>query len=104
MTTQKYAQQLIKTNKGSIELDAILMAMLFNVKLQIYYVNESQLMQKTFAFPIKSNKERKVIRLYAQYNMSFDTVYEKSFIRDAGVCQSILLDVLFLITPSSLNH
>jgi hypothetical protein len=98
MTTQNYAQELVKKTKGSLELDMILMAMLFNVQIQVYYVKDSQLMQKTFDFPDKSNKERKVVKLYAQPNMSFDTVYRKSFIRDVGICQSILLDVLLLIT------
>eukprot|EP00826_Nyctotherus_ovalis_P041364 TRINITY_DN4150_c0_g1_i17.p1 TRINITY_DN4150_c0_g1~~TRINITY_DN4150_c0_g1_i17.p1 ORF type:complete len:194 (-),score=2.09 TRINITY_DN4150_c0_g1_i17:329-910(-) len=92
-STQKYTQQLIKKLKPHPELDIILISMLFNFQIQFYYIKDFLLLNKTFDFPAKSSGEKKLLRLYMNSNGTFDTVYEKAFIRDAGICQSILLDV-----------
>ena len=70
------------------------MAMLFNIDLKLYYIAESGLSKEEFNFSTEESKMKpKKVQLYIAPDGYFDTVYEKSFVKSAGICQSLVLDV-----------
>ena len=91
MDTSEYVKSLEKDNSSYLETNLVLMALFFDVELQIYHADGSGL-NKISAFQ-KESKRRKVVKLYLNYNGMFDTIYEKSIIKTYGICQAILLDV-----------
>lgn len=84
----------VKKGKGRIEIDAILIALYLKAELQVYTLDKSRLIKQSFNF---NQKEQKRIRVYLEPNGRFDTIYDKSTIKSAGICQSILLDVMSLL-------
>jgi hypothetical protein len=71
------------------------MAMFFDIELKLYYVAESGLGKQECLFHIGESKSTKpLIQLYLAPDGYFDVIYSKVFIKSAGVCQSLLLDVM----------
>lgn len=94
MGTLSYIQALKDNKKQFPEVDIILMAIFFDLELHIYFLDDSKLYKQSFNLSSKLPDERKVIRLYLGVDGKFDLIYKKSTIESAGICQSILLDVI----------
>ena len=70
------------------------MAMFFNVNLRLFYIAESGLTKQEYSFlPGESKSVLPIVQLCLAPDGYFDVVYSKSFIKTAGICQSLLLDV-----------
>ncbi len=93
MTTPMYLQTIKGGHKSKPEVDLILMAMFFGLHLQIYYIDESGIGTQEFDFRSGPADPGKAVRLFLGLDGCFDTVYDKSTIKSAGICQSILFDV-----------
>ena len=96
INVNEYIKEL-KKGKGCIEIDAILIALYLKAELQVYTLDESGLIKQLFNF---NQKEERRVRVYLEPNGRFDTIYNKSTIKSAGICQSILLDVILLFNLS----
>lgn len=85
----------LKKGKGCAEVDTIVMGLYLGIELQIYTLDESGLIKQSFNFlnSKTQSKPQQTIRMYLEPNCKFDTIYNKSTIKSAGICQSILLDV-----------
>ncbi len=68
-----------------------MLALFLRLDVLVYYVGEAGLAKLELNFGVGS-KPRKV-RLYLGPDGGFDTLYDKSFVKSAGICQSMLLDV-----------
>lgn len=69
------------------------MGLLFGMNLRIWYITDEGLKRQEFFFEENSSK---VAELYLAPDGYFDILYQKSYIKTVGMCQSILLDVLNL--------
>ena len=77
------------------------MTLLFNLDLRLYFVGEEGLTKSDLTFASKKNPEpREKVQLFLGADGNFDVVYSKAEIKAAGICQSLLLDVSSLPTPS----
>lgn len=92
MNDKDYIVNVEKFYKGKSEVDLVLMAMFFGINLIILYVEDEVMKQMNINFG-----NIKTI-VYINPEGYFDVVYEKTFIRDCGICQSIVLDVIFEFT------
>lgn len=101
-STSMYVKGLKSGRQGRPEVDVILIALFLQLDLCIYYISETGLAKQEFSFALKGQPDRQRIKLYLSADGGFDTVYEKSFIKSAGLCQSILLEVSFLIVSHAL--
>ena len=88
----QYIKYLEKYKKGKPEVDLVLMAMLFKIDLTILYMTDEGLMKQKLIFPFNTKVKGTV---YLGPDGLFDVVYGKAFIKEAGICQSIILDVDF---------
>jgi len=90
--TAGYIQRL-KKKKDLQEVDVVLMAVFFDLELEVYFIENSKV--KTQSFKLYSNAldERKTIRLYLRPDCKFDLIYAKQREEYAGICQSVVLDV-----------
>ena len=83
------------------------MAMLFDMNIKLFYATEEGLMKQEFIFPStsalgikKTQASKQKIQLFLAADGYFDVVYDKSYIKSAGICQSVLLDVCINIITS----
>lgn len=88
MNTAEYIELLGSQKKTSV-VDAVLMALFFDVILHVYYFDGTDLSKIEF----NSDSKGKLVRLYLNAGGIFDVVYDKAEIKSAGICQSIILDV-----------
>lgn len=88
MNSAEYIQSL-GNQKRTAEVDAVLVALLLDIELQIYYFDGTKLAKMKF----NTDSKRKSIRLYLNAGGVFDTIYDKAEIKIAGICQAIVLDV-----------
>lgn len=97
LTTKRLGDYIndLRKGKGCAEADTILMALYLEIELEIYTLDESGLIKQSFNFLNNEiqTKPQKTIRMYLESDCKFDTIYNKSTIKSAGICQSILLDV-----------
>lgn len=85
----------LKKGKSCTELDVILLASFLGAELQIYCLEDNGLVKQTFNVARKKPQGKgRIIRMYLEPNGKFDTIYNKATIKAAGICQSILLDVM----------
>lgn len=89
INAKDYITNLEKFYQGKPEVDLILMAMFFRIDLQFLYVENEAMKEISFSF----GKEK--AQVYINPEGYFDVVYEKGFVRNCGLCQSIILDVVF---------
>lgn len=93
MTIGSYVSSLYSAKQYKIEIDTILISMLMKLDLNIYYIDESTLIKRSFFFPNKENNKKKIVNLYLDEDGDLDVIYEKNYIKSCGMCQSIILDV-----------
>lgn len=67
------------------------MALFFNFNLVLYYASEDGLAKKSFE--ISKAHGSRTVRLFMGSDGNYDVLYTKDFIKAAGICQSVLLDV-----------
>jgi len=91
MNTPMYAKSLERFRKGKLEVDLVLMAMLFDVDVKLFYMGEEGLKKQEFSFP--GTKAKAKVQLYLGPEGYFDVVCDKAFVKSAGICQSLILDV-----------
>ena len=91
MGINDYIHSLRYLNQSSPEIDTILMAVFFDYELQFYFFNQEKLEKRIF----NSSKTNKMtIRLYLNEKGKFCTIYKKIKMETAGICQSLILDVM----------
>lgn len=85
--TQSYIEAV---NKGfnTPLVDIVLFCLFSNLEISVYYLSHEGLSKIDLKFGSQHN-----IKVYLTNEGYFDTMYEKSYIKTAGLCQSILLDV-----------
>ena len=72
------------------EVDCILGPMILKTHLEIYCLEENVLSKEVFNYKFESiNKKITTVKLYLEPNGKFDTIYNKQFLKSAGICQSI---------------
>lgn len=86
---EEYIARVEKAYAGKPEVDLVLLALFFEINLKVLYVENEVIKQMTFNFG------KKQATVYINPEGYFDTVHEKAFIKNSGLCQSIVLDVLF---------
>lgn len=84
---KEYIARVEKSYDGKPEVDLVLMAMFFGINLIVLYVEDEVI--KTVGL----NFGKKQVTVYINPEGYFDMVYEKSFVKNGGICQSIILDV-----------
>lgn len=97
--TAGYVQRL-KEGKDILEIDVVLMAIFFDLELEIYYVEDLKVKKQSFKLYSNTTNERKTIKLYLRPDCRFDTVYNKHNQKSNAISQSIILDVTVLFTFS----
>lgn len=85
---KEYIARIENSYDGKPEVDLILMAMFFEINLKVLYVEDEVIKGVDFNFG------KRQVTVYINPEGYFDMVYEKSFVRNGGICQSIVLDVL----------
>ena len=70
-------------------MDLVLMSLFFGFNIRLYYLTDEGLLQQTVALLNTDSN----IQLYLNPDSGFDVVYSKAFIRNAGICQSLVLEV-----------
>ena len=70
-------------------VDLVLMTMYLGLSVKIYYLTDDGLLSKEIAFLPTSPQAR----LYLTSDGYFDVLYNKAYIKSAGVCQALVLDV-----------
>eukprot|EP00826_Nyctotherus_ovalis_P012297 TRINITY_DN13235_c0_g1_i2.p3 TRINITY_DN13235_c0_g1~~TRINITY_DN13235_c0_g1_i2.p3 ORF type:complete len:103 (+),score=18.81 TRINITY_DN13235_c0_g1_i2:203-511(+) len=95
--TTGYVQGL-REGRDLAEIDVVLMAVFFDLELEVYFVESSKVKRQSFKLYSNTAGKRKTIRLYLGTSGKFDVVYYKCEAQSAGLCQSILLDVTFPLT------
>jgi hypothetical protein len=88
MNASEYVESL-GSQKETAEVDAVLIALFFDLQLQIYYIDKGGLGKIEF----NGGSKRRSVRLYLSADGVFDVVYDKKKIKAAGICQAIVLDV-----------
>jgi len=90
-STQSYIESLIK-NVNTPLVDIVLFCIFRQINVTFYYLSLDGFskLDSKFNFPYS-----KTLRFYLTPNGYFDTIYDKSLIKNAGICQSIILDVFF---------
>ena len=73
------------------------MAMFFHLDLVIYYMDESGFAKRCFSFANSETASAPKIQLYLSPDGGFDTIYSKSYIKSAGICQSLFFEVFVLL-------
>lgn len=99
MSTYQYIKSLEISQKGKPEIDLILISMLFGVDIKIFYMSEEGLMKQEFNF--QGNTKKLKANLFINSDGFFDIIYNKSYIKTAGICQSIILDVFYNFIKNS---
>ena len=90
METKDYAQSL-KFNCGKFrEVDLVIMALFFDIKLTVYIINWATLSTQIFN---SSTQSQKALELFLDCNGNYHIVLPKSKAKTIGICQSIVLDV-----------
>lgn len=97
--TAGYVQRL-KERKDLIEIDVVLMAVFFDLELEIYYVEDLKVKKQSFKLYSNTNSERKTIKLYLRPDSRFDLIYSKHNLNSNAMSQSIILDVIGFFTFS----
>lgn len=85
--------QGLKEGRDLAEVDVVLMAVFFDLDLEVLFAESSKIRRQSFKLHSNAAGDRKTIRLYLGANGKFDAVYNKCEAQSAGLCQSILLDV-----------
>lgn len=94
MSTPMYVKTLRGGHRGRPEVDVILMALFFHIDVRVHYISETGLAKQDFGFSSEKQPCRRRVTLYLAADGAFDTVYAKSYVKSAGVVQSLLLDVI----------
>ena len=72
----------------------VLMALLFSFNVKLLYMSEEGLQSQSVSFI--SHVPKKTVQLYmSSEGGAYDVLYDKAYIKTAGICQSILLEVVF---------
>jgi hypothetical protein len=90
--TSGYIQRL-KKKKDLQEVDVVLMAVFFDLELEVYFIDNSKVNSQPFKLYSNILNNKKTIRLYLRPDNKFDLLYEKQKEENAGICQSIVFDV-----------
>ena len=69
------------------------MALLFKLSLHVLYLTDGGIARLRMDFATPETSSTSSIRLYLAMDGFLDTVYSKSYIKSAGLCQSLILDV-----------
>ena len=95
LSIDEYTESLLAKNNNRLDIDSILLSMLHNIDLHMYYISDSNLNVEIYKFGTETTKDSKFIQLYLNPNGGFNTIYDKTRIKTFGICQSIILDVIY---------
>ena len=88
-STQSYIDALSKGFNVSL-VDVVLFCVFSHIEITVYYLSQEGLAKTQSKFGFKAD----TVRLFMTESGHFDTVYNKGYVRIAGICQSIVLGVI----------
>jgi hypothetical protein len=75
---------------------------LFDLNVEVRYFSSEGISSFKIEYPNIKN-EKKVLNLMLNPDGYFDVVYSKSFIKSAGLCQSILFEVSYIFLKKKVD-
>lgn len=93
----KYPEVRLELKTYFLKLDLMLISLMLEFDIEILYLSHEGISSFQIQLPSAPEKSDKTIRFMLDKDGFYDAVFSKSFIKTAGICQSMLFEVRKLI-------